>query len=127
MSDASIRKAGPADVSPGQATPGMTRKEAFSTGRMWSGLLFTEPGMMSGWHHHGQHETTIYVLTGLLRMEFGAGGREVTTAGPGDFLYVSPGAVHRESNPTDDRATAVVVRAGTGDVVVNVDGPEPDR
>jgi uncharacterized RmlC-like cupin family protein len=124
MSDVGVRMARGGDLSPGQPTPGMTRKEAFATGRMWSGLLFTEPGMVSGWHHHGGHETTIYVLTGSLRMEFGAGGGEVLTAGPGDFLYVAPGAVHRESNPGEEQATAVVVRAGTGDVVLNVDGPE---
>jgi uncharacterized RmlC-like cupin family protein len=125
MSDAGVRKAGPDDLSPGQPTPGMTRQEAFATGRMWSGLLHTEPGMVSGWHHHGEHETTIYVLTGAMRMEFGPGGGDVVTAGPGEFLYVGPNAVHRESNPTDQRATAAIVRAGTGEVVINVDGPEP--
>jgi len=125
MSARGVRVAGPDDLAPGQVTSGMTRRQAFSTGRMWSGLLLTSPGTMSGWHHHGEHESTIYVLTGALRMEFGPGGREAVEAGPGDFLYVAPGAVHRESNPTRQEATAVVVRAGTGDVVVNVDGPEP--
>jgi uncharacterized RmlC-like cupin family protein len=120
-----VRKVGPEELVPGQPTPGMTRKEAFATGRMWSGVLLTEPGMVSGWHHHGEHETTIYVMTGSLRMEFGADGKEVVTAGPRDFLYVAPGAVHRESNPTEELASAVVVRAGTGQVVVNVDGPTP--
>jgi uncharacterized RmlC-like cupin family protein len=102
----------------------MMRKEAFATSRMWAGTLQTEPGIVSGWHHHGEHESAIYLLTGALRMEFGPGGREVLTGGPGDFLYVAPHAVHRESNPTDELATAVVVRAGVGEVVVNVDGPE---
>ncbi|MFI7402188.1 hypothetical protein ACIBW9_17225 [Streptomyces sp. NPDC049541] len=27
--------------------------------------------MTSGRHHHGEHESVIYVLTGALRMEFG--------------------------------------------------------
>ena len=58
-------------------------------------------------------------------MEFGPGGAEAVQAGPGEFLYVAPGAIHREANPTGEEAAAVVVRAGTGDVVVNVDGPEP--
>src|SRR5438093_8221451 len=106
MSDEGVRKAGPQELAPGQPTPGMTRREAFATGRMWSGLLLTESGMVSGWHHHGEHETTIYVLTSSLSMEFGAGGTEVITAGPGDFLYVAPGAVHREANPSDHQATA---------------------
>ena len=45
MSDEGVRKAGPQELAPGQPTPGMTRREAFATGRMWSGLLLTEPGV----------------------------------------------------------------------------------
>jgi uncharacterized RmlC-like cupin family protein len=101
----------------------MTREEAFATGSMWAGLLKTEPGMVSGWHHHGDHQTAIYVLSGALVMESGPGGSMVLQAGPGDFLFVPPSVVHRESNPSQEEAMAVIVRAGTGEVVVNVDGP----
>jgi uncharacterized RmlC-like cupin family protein len=125
MSPPGVRKAGPQDLTPGQPTAGMTRTEAFATAGMWAGLLSTEPGVVSGWHHHGEHESTIYLLSGALHMEFGPGGGEVLTAGPGEFLYVAPHAIHRESNPAGEPATAVVVRVGTGEVVVNVDGPEP--
>ena len=43
--------------------------------------------------------------------------------GPGDFLLIPPHEVHRESNPTDGTTEIVLVRAGQGAVVVNVDGP----
>jgi len=26
---------------------------------------------VSGWHHHGDFETVIYILSGVLKMEFG--------------------------------------------------------
>ena len=107
----------------GAPTPGMTREEAISTERSWAGLVRTEAGMVSGWHHHGDYESTIYVLTGALRMEFGPGGREVLEAGPGDFLHVAPSAVHRESNPSDEDSELVVVRSGSGDPVINVEKP----
>jgi len=107
-------------------TPGMRRMQAIGTDAMWSGLVHTDPHMVSGWHHHGEHETTIYVATGALRMEFGPGGRETLEAHPGDFLHVPRGAIHREANPGDGVATLVVVRAGSGAPTVNVDGPEPD-
>lgn len=81
--------------------------------------------MVSGWHHHGSYETSIYVLIGGLRMEFGPAGARTVEAGPGDFVYVAQGAIHRESNPTEVESQIVVVRSGTGDPVVNVDGPEP--
>ena len=107
----------------GPSTPGMERQEAFATDGMWSGVARTEPGMVSGWHHHGEYETTIYVLTGSLRMEFGPDGSSTLDAGPGDFVYVPKGAVHRESNPSAEPADIVVVRAGRGESTVNVDGP----
>jgi uncharacterized RmlC-like cupin family protein len=107
----------------GPSTPGMERQQAIATDGMWSGLARTEAGMRSGWHHHGEYETTIYVLTGALRMEFGPDGSTIVEAGPGDFVYVPKGAVHRESNPSADSADLVVVRAGRGESTVNVAGP----
>jgi uncharacterized RmlC-like cupin family protein len=58
-------------------------------------------------------------------MEFGPGGGEAFDSRPGDFVYVGREAVHREGNPSDEPADIVVVRAGTGGSVVNVDGPDP--
>ena len=94
------------DMKPGPSTPGMDRQEAFATDTMWSGVARTDAGMVSGWHHHGDYETTIYVLTGGLRMEFGPGGTSTFEAGPGDFVYVPKGVVHRESNPRGSRPTS---------------------
>jgi len=109
---------------PGAGTAGMIREEAFATGGMWAGYATTVPGAVSGWHHHPGYESAIYVVSGALRMEFGPGGAEVVLAGPGDFVYVASGAVHRESNPAGVRSEIVVVRAGSGEPVANVDGPE---
>ncbi len=103
----------------------MIREEAVTTEGMWAGLLRTGPGIRSGWHHHGDYESAIYVLTGAIRMEFGPGGSKTLDAGPGDFLHVATEAIHRESNPMDQESTAIVVRAGRGRAVFNVDGPEP--
>jgi uncharacterized RmlC-like cupin family protein len=118
-----VRRIAPDERTPGQLTPGMSREEAVATDRMWSGLARTDAGMVSGWHHHGDYESIIYVLSGTLHMEFGAGGSEVLDADPGDFVYVAKGAIHRESNPSDMESEVVVVRAGSGDPVFNVDGP----
>jgi uncharacterized RmlC-like cupin family protein len=101
----------------------MERQQAVATDGMWSGVVRTQAGMVSSWHHHGEYETTIYVLTGALLMEFGPGGSSTVEAGPGDFVYVPKGAVHRESNPSAEPADIVVVRAGRGESTINVDGP----
>ena len=113
----------PDDRKPGPSTPGMERQQAVATDHMWSGAARTQAGMASGWHHHGEYETTIYVLTGGLRMEFGPAGTATVEAGPGDFVYVPKGVVHRESNPSAEPADIVVVRAGVGESTINVDGP----
>ncbi len=124
MEGSAIRRVAPSERIAGPATPGMTREEAVSSARLWAGTARTEPGMISSWHHHGGFESAIYVLSGVLRMEFGAGGAKTFDAGPGDFVLVPAGAVHRESNPSDEPADFVVVRAGgSGDSVVNVEGP----
>ena len=118
-----IRVVTPGGRKPGPSTPGMDRQEAITTDHMWSGVARTETGMVSGWHHHGDYETTIYVLTGSLRMEFGPDGSTTLEAAPGDFVYVPKGVVHRESNPSTEPADIVVVRAGKGESTINVDGP----
>jgi len=122
MTDA-VRRITPEERTEGAPTPGMTREQAIATDATWSGIVLTEPGMVSGWHHHGAYETTIYVLSGTIRMESGPRGRDVVDAEAGDFVYVPRGAIHRESNPGDERCRAVAVRSGSGEPVINVEGP----
>ena len=105
---------------PGYAGPVVFR---FVPPGLWAGLVRTAAHMTSGWHHHADYETSIYVVSGRLRMESGSGGTEVVEARAGDFLRVPKGAIHRESNPGDEESHIVVVRAGSGPAVVNVDGP----
>ncbi len=101
-------------------TPGMTREHAIAQGGLWAGVVRTDPGVVSGWHHHGEHETTIYVAEGTLRMESTDG---VSDARTGDFIHVPPRTIHRESNPGEVPSLAVFSRFGQGPVTVNVEGP----
>src|SRR5688572_20423897 len=96
---------------PGESTAGMTREQAIAVDGLWAGLVRTAPGAVSDWHHHGEYETSIYVVTGRLRMESGPDGADVIDAEPGDFLHVPPRLVHREANPDDIESQIVVVRA----------------
>jgi uncharacterized RmlC-like cupin family protein len=98
----------------------MDRQQAISTDGMWAGYVRTDPGMVSGWHHHGEYDSSIYVLTGAFKLEF---GEETAVANPGDFVLIPKHVVHRESNPTTEPAYFVVVRSGHGESNFNVDGP----
>jgi uncharacterized RmlC-like cupin family protein len=104
-------------------TPGLIREEAIQTDRIWAGIARTQPGNLSGWHHHGEWETIAYVITGAVQLEFGPGGRETVLGEPGDYVFIPKGEIHRESNPTPIEQTLVIVRIGSGPVLFNVDGP----
>lgn len=115
----------PAERREADPTPGMAREQAISVEGLWAGLVRTEAHAASGWHHHGDCDTAIFVVDGDVRLEFGPDGAQVVDAKPGDFLYVPKGAIHRESNPSEDESHIVVVRAGSGPPTVNVAGPSP--
>lgn len=118
-----VRHVPPGERVPGHPTPGMNREEAVGTDGMWAGFVRTDAGATTAWHHHGDYESTIYVAHGRCRLDSGSGGRETVDAGPGDFIYVPPWAVHREHNPGDEESHLIVFRAGCGPAVTNVDGP----
>ncbi len=115
-----IRVITPADLVAADPTPGMARSRAFEKPLLWSGQVETAPGAVSGWHHHDLNETSLYVVRGVLRLEFeGYDGH--LDAHAGDFIHVPAFTVHRESNPGDEPSVAVIARAGGGVPTVNVD------
>ena len=127
MDTARPRAIGPAQrpVGTGPGTPGMVREQAFASDDRWVGVVRTEPGVRSGWHHHGDTETYFYVLSGAMELEFGPGGRERLRVDAGDYVHVPRGLIHREGTPPDQPAEVALVRMGSGAPVVNVEGPEP--
>lgn len=62
------------------------------------------PGSQSTAHSHTNCETAIYVLRGHGRFLIGEGLSESVEVGPGDYIYVPPGAVHQ---PINDSQTEV--------------------
>ncbi len=121
----SVRVFRAADLQASVPTPGMTRSKAFETGELWAGRVETVPGAVSGWHHHDRNETSLYVVSGVLRLEF-EGYDGYLDAQAGDFVHVPAYTVHRESNPTSEPSVAVIARAGGGIATVNVDDPSAD-
>jgi uncharacterized RmlC-like cupin family protein len=111
-------------VTPGGAgTPGVDRRQAIARDGRWIGVSSSDPGVLSGWHHHGANDTYFVVLSGAMRFEFGRGGREVAVARAGDFALLSGDVVHREGTEGDVQAVTLVFRIGAGPLVVPLDGP----
>ena len=115
---------GPSELVEIEGPPEIRRRQAVAKPSLWAGISTTQPGLVSGWHHHGNNDTIVYVLSGRLAIEFGEGGRRSVRAGPGDFLLIPAQLVHRESTPPDEPSESVVIRAGgDGPPTIEVDGP----
>ena len=122
----SVRTVRPADrkTLPGPAGSPFVRQEMFSDGHVWLGIVTTEPGTASPWHHHGKHETYVYILEGEATVEFGAGGTgRLHATSDGSLHIVPPGLPHREINTGSTINRMLVVRIGEGPAVVPLDGP----
>ena len=121
-----VRTVGPDGLKPTAATPGLVRELAFDTERAIVVRTHADGGIESGWHHHGDRDALGYVQGGSVRFEFGPDG-ESTDVPTGAFFHVPAGLVHRDVNPSDEPQELVIAFVGSGPLVVNVDGPEPDQ
>ena len=84
--------------------------------------------MKSGAHHHGPVESAIYIISGRARFRFGERLEHTAEAGPGDFVFVPPEAVHQEINPDPDTPIEMIVsRNGQENIVVDVEMPEAEE
>jgi uncharacterized RmlC-like cupin family protein len=105
--------------------PGITRELAFQSDRALQVRVLGEGLAATGWHHHGEREVFGYLVKGRARFEFGPGGSESVEVAAGGFFRVPAGLVHRDVNPIDEEQEFVLVFAGAGPLVVDVEGPDP--
>ena len=62
-------------------------------------------------HMHENHETAIYVISGVTEMWFGENMEEHMVIKAGEFLYIPAGMPHLPYNPSEtETATAVIAR-----------------
>lgn len=111
---------------------GMRRLEAISgksvgSSALWTGETHVAPDTASSDHHHGESETSIFVVSGRPRFVFHDGEREVVLqTAPGDYVYVPPWVPHREENPDPDAEAVVVISRTTQEaIVVNLPALHP--
>jgi len=109
--------------------PGMERSIAISAPtvgslRLYSSIVSTAPGDRTRIHHHGDCETSIYILSGIARYTWGPTGVEdAFDAGGGDFIYIPAGEIHVEANASQTDPLVVVLTRNCADShVVYLDG-----
>ena len=64
-------------------------------------------------HHHVNCETAIYVEQGYGRFLSGPRLETSHTIGPGDFIYVPPGAIHQPVNDSTEEDLRLIVARNT--------------
>jgi uncharacterized RmlC-like cupin family protein len=109
--------------------PGMERSIAISrptvgSERLYSSIVSTAPGDRTRVHHHGDCETSIFILSGAARYTWGPTGIEHEFDGAtGDFIYIPAGEIHVEANASTSEPLVVVLTRNCPDShVVYLDG-----
>jgi uncharacterized RmlC-like cupin family protein len=109
--------------------PGMERSIAISSAtvgsvRLYSSIVSTAPGDRTRIHHHGDCETSIYLLSGSAHYTWGpTGTEEAMDAAAGDFIYIPAGEIHVEANASPSEPLVVVLTRNCPDShVVYIDG-----
>ena len=111
---------------------GMERSIAISaplvgSQRLYSSIVSTAPGDKTRIHHHGDCETSIYILSGTARYTWGPTGTEhEMAAGAGDVIYIPAGEIHVEENASASEPLVVVLTRNCPDshVVYMDEGPD---
>jgi uncharacterized RmlC-like cupin family protein len=90
---------------------------------LYSSVVTTGPGGKTRIHHHGECETSIYIVAGQARYTWGSTGLEESMdAGVGDFVYIPAGEIHVEENASSTEPLVVVLtRNCPGSVVHYLD------
>ena len=102
---------------------GSIGEEAFADPGAWLGFITLPPGATSGWHHHGEWASYAVVLGGVLRWEFGEGGREAIEVHAGDSGRMPAHVVHRDVSAGEEPLDMILFRAGEGELTIDVPGP----
>lgn len=114
-------------LSEGPPTGGLQRMKGEDGASLSVLRASMDPGIVSGWHHHGDTTTYVYVVEGRLRIEWGPGGRHTAELSGGDFYEMPPNTIHREANPGSTMLVLAGFHVGRGMQITNVDAPEREE
>jgi mannose-6-phosphate isomerase-like protein (cupin superfamily) len=108
---------------PGQPTPDSEGLQQWEREGRWAAWIRNDAGDVSDWHHHAANDTYVYISRRSLTIHFGPGGSESVEARAGDFVFVPPHTIHRETTGPDMDLEAFVIRIGGEPEHVGFDGP----
>lgn len=83
--------------------------ELVGSDKLWVGMTVLEPGTRTGPHHHGDHETGVYVVAGRVRLTWGSRLESEAELEVGDLMFLPPRLAHDEANASADEDAVWVV------------------
>ena len=87
---------------------------------LYSSVVTTGAGGKTRIHHHGECETSIFIVSGRARYTWGPTGLEhALEADAGDFIYIPAGEVHVEENASQSEPLVVVLSRNCPGAVVH--------
>ncbi len=103
-------------------------RDTVGSQNLYSSIVRTGPNGRTEIHHHGECETSIYILSGRARFYAGENLADIVEANEGDFIFVPAYEVHVEENASGTEDLVVLLsRNCPGPVVHYVEGTLPPR
>lgn len=73
-------------------------------------MLRMPAGARAKAHHHENHETAIYMLSGTVEMYYGDQLEHHSVVQAGEYVYIPAGMPHFPFNPYTEEAVAIIAR-----------------
>jgi uncharacterized RmlC-like cupin family protein len=78
----------PVQREPGSVTRGQVREKAYAADGIWVGYCdITARDQPGEWHHHVDHDSLVYLISGRCRIDSGTDSKTTTEMKDGDFGF----------------------------------------
>jgi uncharacterized RmlC-like cupin family protein len=96
----------------GPSYAGGVSAESAGARAIWLGSITIAPGARTKAHYHANHETALYLLSGIVDVWYGEALQEHDVVRAGDYMYIPAGVSHVAVNRSQTEP-AIVVGART--------------
>jgi uncharacterized RmlC-like cupin family protein len=92
----------------GPSYAGGVSAESVGSRAIWMGLITIPPGGRTKAHYHAEHETALYLLSGVADMWYGDQLEHHEECLAGDYIYIPAGVPHVAANRSQTEPAQVV-------------------
>jgi uncharacterized RmlC-like cupin family protein len=97
----------------GPSYAGGVSAESAGSQAIWLGMITVPPGGRTKAHYHEEHETALYMVSGVIDMWYGDQLEHYEECLAGDYIYIPAGVPHVAVNRSQTEPALVVGSEGT--------------